>query len=317
MVELAHPIGLEIAQRIVCSAENSSLDWRAMYGYLEDIDDGRGYTGGLIGFCSGTGDLLDVVERYAAMSPGAPLAGFIPALRRVNGTDSHAGLGRAFERAWREAATDPAFRTAQDQIRDEQYVRPAIEAARRDGLRGLGQFMYYDALVMHGPGDDTDSFGGIRAAAHRRHRPPSAGGDERSYLAAFLDVRRHVMRQEEAHADTSRLDTAQAWWLAAGNLDLEPPLRWQVYGDDYAIDTLPDRSAPAGPGGHPGRPDIPGSPAGQANPLHGLLDRWAGGLFGRQPFPGGGSLHPPRVPASHPENAPAARRGLRQADRGS
>lgn len=41
----------EIAMRLVSSAENSSLDWRAQDRYIEDIHDGRGYTAGIIGFC--------------------------------------------------------------------------------------------------------------------------------------------------------------------------------------------------------------------------------------------------------------------------
>lgn len=41
---------------------------------------------------------------------------------------------------------------------------------------------------MHGPGDDPASFGGIRAAAIAKARPPSQGGDEVAYLNAFLDV---------------------------------------------------------------------------------------------------------------------------------
>ncbi|HEY3509056.1 MAG TPA: chitosanase, partial [Kribbella sp.] len=52
---LDDPAKKEIAMEIVCSAENSSLDWKAQYKYIEDIDDGRGYTAGIIGFCSGTG----------------------------------------------------------------------------------------------------------------------------------------------------------------------------------------------------------------------------------------------------------------------
>ena len=34
---------------LVSSAENSSLDWKAQFGYIEDIHDGRGYTAGIIG----------------------------------------------------------------------------------------------------------------------------------------------------------------------------------------------------------------------------------------------------------------------------
>jgi Glycosyl hydrolase family 46 len=55
--------------QMVSSAENSSLDWRAQVGYIEDIDDGRGYTGGLVGFCSGTSDMLAVVNTYTPVDP--------------------------------------------------------------------------------------------------------------------------------------------------------------------------------------------------------------------------------------------------------
>src|SRR4051812_39180855 len=91
---LDDPAKKEIAMEIVCSAENSSLDWKAQYKYIEDIDDGRGYTAGIIGFCSGTGDMLELVEAYTDTEPDNPLAPFLKALRKVNGTDSHKGLGK-------------------------------------------------------------------------------------------------------------------------------------------------------------------------------------------------------------------------------
>ncbi|MEV6940302.1 chitosanase, partial [Streptomyces sp. NPDC051132] len=37
------------------------------------------------------------------------------------------------------------------------------------------------------------------------------------------------------HSDTSRVDTAQRVFLRAGNLDLDTPLDWKVYGDGYHI----------------------------------------------------------------------------------
>lgn len=224
----------EIAQRLVSSAENSSLDWRAQYGYIEDIGDGRGYTAGIIGFTSGTGDMLEVLTRYAELAPGNPLEHFLPPLRQVNGGASLDGL-RGLPNAWRAAASDPSFQRAQDEQRDRMYFDPAVGQARTDGLRALGQFCYYDAIVMHGPGDDQESFGGIRAAALERARPPAEGGNERKYLSAFLDVRRKAMKTEQAHSDTSRIDTAQREFLSAGNLDLRLPLRWAVYGDHYEL----------------------------------------------------------------------------------
>jgi chitosanase len=232
---LAAPGEKEIAMELVSSAENSTLDWRREYGYIEDIGDGRGYTGGLIGFCSGTGDMLALVRTYVAAAPGNPLAPFLPALRRVVGTASHRGLGRPFVAAWRRAARDPVFQRLQRRERDRVYFDPAVRRAKADGLGTLGQFIYYDAIVMHGPGSGYSSFGGIRVRAIVRARTPARGGSEQGYLNAFLDVRRALMKTEAKHGDTSRIDDEQRRFLREGNLDLRPPLVWHVYGDRYEI----------------------------------------------------------------------------------
>ncbi|NUP62154.1 MAG: chitosanase [Nonomuraea sp.] len=232
---LDEPHKKDIAMRLVSSAENSSLDWKAQYSYIEDIEDDRGYTAGIIGFCSGTGDMLELVELYTRREPGNVLAAYLPALRAVDGTDSHKGLGAPFVAAWKKAAEDPAFQRAQDDERDRVYFGPAVRQAEKDGLRTLGQFAYYDAMVMHGPGADKLSFGGIRKAALAKATPPARGGDETAYLDAFLDARKAAMKAEDAHEDTTRVDTMQRVFLRKGNLDLDPPLTWKVYGDKYTI----------------------------------------------------------------------------------
>ncbi|MFE6746895.1 chitosanase [Kitasatospora purpeofusca] len=236
-VGLDDPHKKDIAMQLVSSAENSSLDWKSQYKYIEDIKDGRGYTAGIIGFCSGTGDMLDLVEHYTDLKPGNILAKYLPALRKVNGTESHTGLGSAFEKDWATAAKDTVFQQAQNDERDRVYFNPAVNQAKADGLRALGQFAYYDAIVMHGPGDSTDSFGGIRKAAMKKAKTPAQGGDEATYLKAFLAARKTVMLKEEAHSDTSRVDTEQTVFLNAKNFDLNPPLKWKVYGDSYTINS--------------------------------------------------------------------------------
>ncbi|MDX2731207.1 MULTISPECIES: chitosanase [Streptomyces] len=232
---LDDPAKKEIAMQLVSSAENSTLDWKAQYKYIEDIDDGRGYTAGIIGFCSGTGDMLDLVELYTQRKPGNVLAKYLPALREVDGTDSHDGLDPNFTRDWVTAASDPAFKQAQNDERDRVYFNPAVSRAKADGVGTLGQFAYYDAIVMHGDGDDSTSFGAIRERALARAKPPAQGGNEVAYLHAFLDARVWAMEQEEAHSDTSRVDTAQRVFLNKGNLNLDPPLDWKVYGDSFHI----------------------------------------------------------------------------------
>ena len=126
---------------LVSSAENSSTDYAEQYAYIEDIGDGRGYTAGIIGFTTGTGDLLEVVERYTELESENELKKYIPALELVNGTDSHDGLGDSFEKAWIDAAQSKEMIQAQNDILDEQYMNIALQYAREDGLRPLGQYI--------------------------------------------------------------------------------------------------------------------------------------------------------------------------------
>ncbi|MFJ3909143.1 chitosanase [Streptomyces vinaceus] len=234
-VGLDDPAKKDIAMQIVSSAENSSLDWKAQYKYIEDIDDGRGYTAGIIGFCSGTGDMLDLVEYYTDVKPGNVLAKYLPALRKVDGSDSHQGLDPNFTKDWAKAAQDAEFKKAQDHERDRVYFNPAVGQGKSDGVGALGQFIYYDAIVMHGDGGDSTSFRNIRKRALSKAKPPAQGGNETTWLNAFLDARVWAMKQEEAHSDTSRVDTAQRVFLKKGNLNLNTPLDWKVYGDPFHI----------------------------------------------------------------------------------
>jgi chitosanase len=242
--DLSDPAKRDVAMQLVSSAENSTLDWRGQYGYIEwDVEgvaeENRGYTAGLVGFCSGCGDMTRLVEYYTSIAPGNRLEQYLPALREQEelgiGNVTREGLGQAFVEDWRAAAGDPQFQAAQDAVVDQVYFDPAVQQGIADGVHALGQFAYFDALVMHGPGNDALSFGGIRAAALAVASPPSQGGDEAEWLDAFLDARVEAMQAERAHRDTSRVDDAQRVFLEEGNLHLNAPLRWSTYGDDYRI----------------------------------------------------------------------------------
>ena len=239
-LDLSDPAKKVIAMQLVSSAENSSLDWEAQFAYIEDIGDGRGYTGGIIGFTTATGDLLEVVEDYSQRRPNNRLAAFLPALRQVDGSDSHQGLGSEFEQAWEDAAEDEQFRAAQMAICDRVFFNPAVKLAKADGLSILGQFIYYDAAVVHGLGEEEEegaegqTLEAIRAAALKRAKPPSQGGQEAAFLTAFLDARDRVMGLEEAHSDLSRT-LAQRKFLKEGKTTLQLPLDWVTYGDAYHL----------------------------------------------------------------------------------
>lgn len=89
----------------------------------------------------------------------------------------------------------------QNDILDKQYMSVVLQYAKEDGLCPLGQYIYYDALVVHGSGDSADCFEAIRNAAH---------------------------------SDLSRLN-AQRKFLSEKNFDLTLPLEWTMYGDAFSL----------------------------------------------------------------------------------
>ncbi|KAI8826321.1 lysozyme-like domain-containing protein [Chytriomyces cf. hyalinus JEL632] len=69
---------------LVWVAENSEGDldgvvpWYKAYSYIQNIGDGRGFTTNIVGFCSGTGDLLVFLQNLQKISPCHPLTKYIP-----------------------------------------------------------------------------------------------------------------------------------------------------------------------------------------------------------------------------------------------
>ncbi|WP_146114355.1 chitosanase, partial [Microbacterium sp. MYb72] len=234
-ITLRDPVKREIAQEIITSAENSSLNWYDQYSYIEPYPDGRGLTAGIVGFTSGTHDMLVLVQNYTQKYPNNRLAKWIDELEQVDGTDNTAPLGEAYMADWRAEGAVPAFQQAQRDEVTVQYFDPAVDLAIADGVGPLGQFAYYDAAVVHGYSGLED----VRTQAKKKAKTPAAGGTETAYLKAFLDARVVEMKKEEAHEDVSRIENAQRVWLNAGNLNLNTPLNWSVYGDPYSIPTNP------------------------------------------------------------------------------
>jgi hypothetical protein len=171
----AAQITQEKAFELTSTAENSTVQWWNQFNYLEDIGDGRGYTCGIFGATSATGDLLELVQNYTATKPGNVLAPFLPGLQTCATTGmggsattaANSNLGTPFKNAWATAAQDTVFQTAQINYRNQVYWTPAFNAAVADGLSNLGLAIYYDTCINHGagsPGEDDGSFDDIRAA---------------------------------------------------------------------------------------------------------------------------------------------------------
>src|SRR3954471_9451256 len=224
------------AAQITSTFENSTLELQ--YDYVENIGDGRGITAGRAGFTSATGDLLLLIRRYTEGKPDNVLGPHIAPLEAVNGTDSEKGLD-GFAEAWADAAKDPDFQGLQDQLVDELYFIPAMTMAADLGIKTpLGQLILWDTMIQHGTGGENGTWAIVRET--ERNVGP-VGRSESAWLDAFLDTRlRHLLpmyRGTTESADVSsqsRVDALRSL-LQGGNLTLEPPLTWKVYGDRFEL----------------------------------------------------------------------------------
>jgi chitosanase len=219
------------AEALTSLFENSTTE--IQYAYVEDIHDGRGFTAGRAGFTTATGDALEVIELYTMRVPQNPLGHYLPRLRVLAKAESGSVVGLdGFAAAWTAAAGDPKFRTAQDDIEDRLYFIPAMK--RADALHlatPLARAAVYDAIIQHGEGSDPDGLPALLAKTARSAKgTPATGVDEKTWLEAFLTVR----RADLAHASdastraawaesVSRVDTVRAI-ATSGNYDLHGPI---------------------------------------------------------------------------------------------
>ncbi|MFF8629691.1 chitosanase [Streptomyces werraensis] len=242
--DIRQPVFQEMAFEITSTAENGTVVWTTAYGYIEDIGDQRGYTAGLVGFCSGTGDMLTLVRNYTNLNPNNVLAPYLPGLEYCAEVGFGPGasqaaatrLGQPYITAWKDAAkNDPLFRQAQRDLRKKNYWDDALAQALADGVGPLGLALYYDILVNHGPGNDYQSFGGILAAGRSSTtKPPSAGGAQPAWLLKLCDLRDAVL-DEWGDLQTDGRSVAFRHLINTGNLTLTGNVSWPMYGTTHTI----------------------------------------------------------------------------------
>lgn len=255
-VTLATPVKKQIFLEMVNSAEQSALDWTTAYPYCEDIGDGRGYTTGIAGFTTDSAGattddgpgVLGVVLYYNTVTPANVLAKYTQALQAAAnaGTGSHTAIDAvgAFCADWKTAAADQTFENAQQHDFDVTAFDPARRLAEADGLGVLGQALYVDDAILNGYGGNPSLVHDV-AAAKQAARSPAQGGDELTYLKAFVAAYRASILADPGHASDGSVGRADTMWgplVTAGNFGLAPPLHWAMYGQgfDIASDPTPD-----------------------------------------------------------------------------
>lgn len=220
------------------------------YGFIKNLHDGRGYTAGRVGFCTGTGDLLEVVEEFSKAKPSNLLVQYLPELRRLAAQGSaDVSRLRGFVKDWQASARDLEFRKAQDAAVDRIYYSPAMEVAQKIGVNlPIGKAILYDTIIMHGGGTDPDSLQALVQRTLARGCILSKESSkkcvsEKTWLRYFLEERRRDMENPHNHATQAEWSQNLARpeifmdWLRDGRYDqLDRPMHLKNY---YFEGTIP------------------------------------------------------------------------------
>jgi chitosanase len=222
----------KVAEQLTSLWENDTTT--LAYGYAENIGDGRGYTSGRAGFCTGTGDAIVVLACYASVKPGNRMQKYLPTLAGLEDRFVKS-LGKANQGAtgaltgwindWAASAADPAFKGCQDSVVDAVYYGIAMQHAAEKGFTtALAKASLYDAQINMG--DDHPDYG-VRAMMARADKvtgpignPPSRD-EESKWLGNFLRIRAQIMYDDPQTWRTNMYRVANYERLRkAGNLDL-------------------------------------------------------------------------------------------------
>ncbi|KAJ2356785.1 hypothetical protein IWW50_002382 [Coemansia erecta] len=153
----------DIALRITNIYENGDTDFH--YDYCEDIKDGRGFTAGIAGFCTATGDAWELIQEYHKLTGGND--DFSPmdaVLAKYAASDNESTVGlEDYCKVWANLGkTDTKFQSLQDSLRDKLYFTPSQVLADQVGLKfDVSRGELYDTGLEHGTGDGPDDLGAL------------------------------------------------------------------------------------------------------------------------------------------------------------
>jgi hypothetical protein len=210
---------------LIALPENSTTEWFKQYNYAERLHDGRGWTVTLYGACSGTGDLLMILEELQKNDPAHKLVKYIKPMRKTTRDDVTGleNLGKDIE----SLGDDKEWQSAVWKIYIKLYWKFATDFAdklvNRPGpkmMSPLTRGFMVDVALNHGP--DIESFQPI---LRKMHNPKET--EEIVWFLDFCEARRQLLKAGFQDLDTSKTgDRATLWSEIAkhGNLNLKRPI---------------------------------------------------------------------------------------------
>ncbi|WP_437682541.1 chitosanase [Sorangium sp. So ce131] len=185
------------------------------YAFSANINDGRGYTSGRAGFCTGTGDAILVVQCYNGLRSAANgnlMAKYMPGLTTINNRFQQTGQPQAstaeldaigswtsdWAASYNSTTTRADFKLCQDQVNDSLYYGPAMDEATTWGLiRPLSRAALYDTFINQGESGARSIIASTNTAlGNTAQTAPAIGVNgitEDAWLQKFLEKRRDVI----------------------------------------------------------------------------------------------------------------------------
>ena len=214
---------------LIALPENSTTQWWKNYNYASCLKDGRGWTVTIYGACSGTGDLLMVLESLQKINPNHPLVKFIPAMRKTKGDDIRGleNLGKVInglgdDKEWQTAVWDIYVKLYWTFAAD--FSDKTGSAKNRPGpvmTSPLTRGFMVDVALNHG--SNMESFSDILKRMKNREEK-----DEAKWFLDFCETRRKLLKAGFQDLDTSKTGDRCVLWselFKTGNVSLKRPIK--------------------------------------------------------------------------------------------
>ncbi|KAJ3059437.1 COP9/signalosome complex subunit Csn2, partial [Podochytrium sp. JEL0797] len=191
------------------------------YPYIQNIGDARGYTTNIVGFCSGTGDLVDMLKNLQTLEPCNPLVKYLPDIQKLSksGSDQLTGLAGFAELVVQQGGgptgngpINPFYiqatwntLAAATSSEGSNYWGQAMALSRKYQLSlPISKGQLFDISLNAG----TDA--AIKLASQVKVPSPASGGNETTWLLALQSLWLQYI-QDHPSIDDQQPDRGLMW----------------------------------------------------------------------------------------------------------
>lgn len=213
---------------LVSLPENSTISWWDNYNFAKRLGDGRGWTVGIFGACSGTGDLIMILEELQQINPSHILCKYIRPMKKTIGDDITGleNLGQDIislgdDKEWQQAVWHVYIKLYWNFARD--FAEKTGRCDKRPGAiltKSAIKGFIVDTAINHGP----DMMSIIPILRKMKNKSET---DEVKWILDFCEARRLLLKAGYQGLDSSRTGDRCTLWaniIKSNNIDLKRPI---------------------------------------------------------------------------------------------